>query len=60
MSQSGHRSVIYLVVAALMLGVGATRAVASTISLGTRIPIDATTFALPVDITGAQFRCRRL
>ena len=41
-------------VAAVVLAAGADRAAASTISLGARIPIDAGTFALPIDITGAE------
>jgi len=43
----------FLVVAVSVLVAYADRAEASTLSLGSRIPIDATTFALPIDITGA-------
>ena len=42
-----------LLMAAALLTVGAGRAAASTISLGSRIPIDATRFALPIDVADA-------
>ena len=43
----------FLVTAAVLVA-HADGAAASTISLGIRIPIDARTFALPIDITGAE------
>ena len=43
---------LVLIAAAALFG-HADRAAASSISLGARIPIDATTFALPIDISGA-------
>jgi len=53
MSASVRRLFIYLLTAVILVGAGATRAAASTISLGSRIVISPTTFALPVEITGA-------
>src|SRR5436190_2753241 len=53
MSRSVCRLLVYLFAVVALLGVGATRAAASTISLGSRIVISPTTFALPVEITGA-------
>jgi len=53
MSASVRRLFIYLLAAVALVGAGATRATASTISLGSRIVISPTTFALPVEIAGA-------
>jgi hypothetical protein len=53
MSVSASRWSGVLAMTAAVLVAHATFASASTISLGSRIPIDATTFALPIDITGA-------
>src|SRR5436190_6046828 len=53
MSRSVRRLLVCLLAAVALLGVGATRAAASTILLGSRIVISPTTFALPVEITGA-------
>ena len=53
MSSSVRRLLVCLLAAVALLGVGATRAAASTILLGSRIVISPTTFALPVEITGA-------
>jgi hypothetical protein len=53
MSASVRRLFIYLLTAVIVVSAGATRATASTISLGSRIVISPTTFALPVQITGA-------
>jgi hypothetical protein len=47
------RPLISTLMGVLLVGVGATRATASTISLGTRITISPTTFAVPVEITDA-------
>ena len=53
MRVAASRWCVSLVMAVAVLVGRADRAVASTISFGARIPIDATTFALPIDITGA-------
>ena len=53
MLRSVCRLLAYLFAAVALLGAGATHATASTISLGSRIVISPTTFALPVEITGA-------
>src|SRR5580765_3081449 len=53
MSESVRRPLVCLVLAATLIGVAATRVAATTISLGSRIAISPTTFALPVQITGA-------
>ena len=53
MPASVRRLPIYFTVAVAMIAVGATHVAASTLSLGSRITIDATTFALPITITDA-------
>jgi hypothetical protein len=53
MSKTVRRLLMYLLTAITLVGAGAARAAATTISGGSRIVISPTTFALPVEITGA-------
>jgi hypothetical protein len=54
MSALVRRPFFYLFTALILVGVGAARATASSISLGSPIAISPTAFALPVEITGAN------
>jgi len=53
MERALRHSLVCLAVAGALLGVGATGASATTISVGSRITISPTTFALPIEISGA-------
>jgi hypothetical protein len=53
MERSLRHSLVCLAVVGGVLGVGATSVSATTISVGSRITISPTTFALPIEISGA-------
>src|SRR5215831_3342828 len=53
MERALRHSLVCLAVAGALLGVATTNASATTISVGSRITISPTTFALPIEISGA-------
>ena len=53
MAQSVPRALTYVLTVVTLVGLGVSQAEATTISLGSRIVISPTTFALPVEIAGA-------
>src|ERR1051326_8886859 len=53
MRNPGVRALVYVGVVVMAIVGGATRAAATRLSVGSRIAISPTTFAVPIDISGA-------